>query len=165
MLSEPAAALRAIASAGFVGSLLLLGVIDFRTRRLPDRIVIPTLWAGLVLNAGYGAFATPAQAILGAAGGYLALWSLAFAYRLRRSGAAFGRGDFKLAAMIGAWLGMQALPAVLLAAFVSGTCAVLPQLLLGRARLDQAVPFGPALAIGGLLVLALGPSLDGLLPF
>ncbi len=144
-----------------VACLAVLSAIDLRTRRLPDRIVLPLLWAGLLVNAATGAFASPAQAIEGAAAGYAALWLLAAAYQLRRSVTAFGGGDLKLAAAIGAWLGIQAVPAALLVAFLSGTCAVLPGLLRGRVALRQRVPFGPALALGAGAVLAWGPSLSG----
>jgi len=163
-LGTAAAPVRLVAEACFLAVLAALSVIDFRIRRLPDRVVLPTLWAGLVLNAA-GAFTTPAQAVLGAAAGYLSLWLLAALYGLRagREVAAFGGGDLKLAAAIGAWFGLDALPAALLVAFVAGSCAALPGLLSGRLRLDRSVPFGPALALGGAAVLFAGPSLAGIL--
>jgi len=163
VLAAIAGPVRSLAEACFLAVLAALSVVDLRTRRLPDRIVLPTLWAGLVLNAGGAAFATPAAAVLGAAVGYLSLWLLSATYALRagRRCAAFGGGDLKLSAMIGAWFGVQAVPAALLVAFVAGTCAVLPGLLSGRFRLGQTVPFGPALALGGVAVLVAGPSLAG----
>lgn len=134
----------------------LLSVIDLRTRRLPNAIVFPTLWAGLVLNA-FSLFTDPADSILGAAAAYGSLWLIAKIYALRRKGSpAFGGGDLKLAAVIGAWFGLLAVPPALLIAFVAGTAAVLPGLITGRVRVGQTVPFGPALALGGTVVLLAG---------
>lgn len=158
-----AGAIRDLAVACFLGTLVLLSLIDLRERRLPDRIVLPMLWAGLVLNSSTALLAAPGNAVLGAAAGYATLWLLSATYAASagRWRPAFGGGDLKLAAMIGAWLGVQALPATLLVAFTSGTCAVLPGVLVGRYRLGQTVPFGPALALGGATALVTGPSLSG----
>lgn len=148
--------LRWAAGAALLAVLLLLSLIDLQTRRLPDRIVLPALWAGLLANA-FGLFVEPSEAILGAAGGYLALYGLSKLYRLRPGAPrAFGGGDLKLAAMLGAWLGLRSVPFALLVAFLSGTLAVLPGLLLGRLRITQTIPFGPALALGGAVVLLAG---------
>ncbi len=147
----------------FTVALLVLTVFDVRTGRLPDRIVLPCLWVGLLLNSSPAALVPASDAIVGAAAGYAVLRSLGTLYELRRTGAAFGRGDMKLSAMIGAWLGVGALPSVLLVAFVSGTAAVVVPLLLRRLSLKHKIPFGPALAAGGALTLLSGPSLFGLL--
>ena len=141
----------------FLAVLTVLGGIDLRTGRLPDRIVLPALWTGLLLNAGT-VLTTPADAILGAAAGYLALRALSAAWSWWRPGAAMGRGDFKMAAMIGAWLGLGALPVALLLAFAGGTLAILPLLATGRCRAGQHVPFGPALAGGAAIVALTGPA-------
>lgn len=156
LLADVALPVRLLSGAAFLAVLVALSVIDLRTRRLPSAIVLPTLWAGLVLNAGH-VFTTPEDAILGAVAGYGSLWLLGAAYSVRRP-AAFGGGDLKLCAMIGAWFGVQAVPATLLVAFVAGTCAVLPLLMARRCRLTQAVPFGPALSLGGAVVLLAGSS-------
>ena len=150
-----------VAATMFVGVLASLGVIDWQTGRLPDRIVLPTLWSGLVLNACGECFATASDAILGCAAGYGALWLLCALHRCLRGSVAFGGGDLKLAAMIGAWLGIASIPAVLLVAFVSGSCAAAPALLRRKLRLSHTVPFGPALALGGCVALATGPTLAG----
>jgi leader peptidase (prepilin peptidase)/N-methyltransferase len=139
--------LKSAAAALFLLALLTLSLIDLRIQRLPDKIVLPMLGAGLAANAG-ALFTSPLDAILGAVAGYGSLWLLAALYSFRTPGA-FGGGDLKLAAMIGAWLGASALPLVLLVAFVSGTCVALPLVLTGICRLDQRIPFGPALALGG----------------
>lgn len=156
LLAGVALPVRVLAGGGFLAVLAVLSAIDLRTRRLPSAIVLPTLWAGLVLNAGH-VFTTPEDAILGAVAGYGSLRLLGAAYSIRRP-AAFGGGDLKLCAMIGAWFGVQAVPATLLVAFVAGTCAVLPLLVARRCRMAEAVPFGPALSLGGATVLLAGPS-------
>lgn len=156
--TEPA---RLAASATLLALLIWLSVIDLRIQRLPDRIVLPALWSGLALNAAH-VITTPADAILGAILGYLSLWFLSAVYSLR-SGAAMGGGDLKTAAMIGAWLGASALPVALMIAFVSGTCTVLPLMALGRCRLGDPIPFGPALAFGAATSLLGGPPLERLL--
>lgn len=150
----------AAARVGFLAVLIWLSVIDLRVRRLPDVIVLPTLLAGLVLS-GFSVLVTPTEAFLGAGGGYLALRLLAVLWSFRgtpAAGPAFGGGDLKAAAMIGAWIGVSALPVALLIAFVAGTLAVLPALLTRRIRVGDQVPFGPALALGGGVVLIVGPE-------
>ncbi len=155
-LASHAAELRWAAGGALLCILLLLSLIDLRTRRLPNVIVLPTLWIGLLLNTA-GVFAEPADAILGAVAGYGSLWTLSRLHGLRRKGSpAFGGGDLKLAGAIGAWLGVLAVFPALLIAFVAGTVAVLPALVTGRLRFGHTVPFGPALALGGSVVLLVG---------
>lgn len=155
--------LRLLACLGFSAVLAWLSIVDLRIRRLPDRIVLPTLWAGLTLNAAFSLVAEPAEAVLGAVGGYAALRVLAAAWSFRRPDAAFGGGDLKMAAMIGAWLGASALPVVLGVAFTAGSLAILPMLLAGRCGMTQEVPFGPALAVGGVAALVAGPEIAAVL--
>ena len=157
LLARHGETVRTVAGAGFLGALLWLSIVDFRIRRLPDRIVLPTLWIGLGLNA-FGVFTEAADAILGAIAGYAGLWLLGAVYSVRQRDA-IGRGDMKLAAMMGAWLGASALPTALAVAFVGGTLACLPFLLAGRFGTKHEVPFGPALAAGGAVALLAGPSL------
>lgn len=150
--------LRWPAEAGFVAAGVALAVTDLRTGRLPDRIVLPALWAGLLLNTS-GLFATPADAVLGAAAGYLSLWLLDAGHALCAGGRhGLGRGDLKLAAMVGGWVGLSGLASVLLIAFLAGTCAVLLGVLRRHRRIGESMPFGPALALGGVVVLLAGPS-------
>ncbi len=158
LFGDPAALCRFVAGTGLILILFVLSIIDFFTRRLPDRIVFPILATGLTLNCA-GVFTNPADALGGAAAGYCSLWIILRINALRRDASpAFGGGDLKLAAAIGAWLGLLAVPAVLLIAFVTGTLAVAPALLSGRLRRTQTVPFGPALALGGATVLVMGKS-------
>lgn len=151
-----APAMRLLAGTGLLAAGLALGIIDLRTQRLPDRIVLPLLGAGLGLNAAT-LFTTPTDALLGAAVGYALLRIPGHAYGLAHAGRpCFGGGDVKLAAAMGAWFGVQGVVLTLLLAFLAGACAVLPGLALGRRALAQRVPFGPAIVLGAGAVLLLG---------
>jgi len=130
---------------GLGATLLALGFIDARTRLLPDVITLPLLWAGLLVNLGH-VFTTPESAILGAAAGYASLWLVYWAFRLATGKEGIGYGDFKLFAALGAWLGWQALPSILLIAAVAGAVAGIAALLSGRVKRDEPLPFGPFLA-------------------
>lgn len=153
------ATLQALAALGLGWALLSLAVIDLRTQLLPDAITLPLLWAGLLLSL-LPAGPAPAEAILGAACGYLSLWSVYWLFRLLTGKEGMGYGDFKLLAALGAWMGAGALlPVILLSSLVG---AVLGLLLIALRRQDRGVPmpFGPFLAAAGWLWLILGPRLD-----
>ena len=123
---------------------------------LPDDITLPLLWAGLLFNLVSGAVALP-DAVLGAAGGYLLLWSIYWLFKLATGKEGMGFGDFKLLAALGAWLGWQALPAIILLSSIVG--AVLGALILtlrGQDR-SQPLPFGPYLAAAGWMCLLWDP--------
>ncbi|WP_439816520.1 prepilin peptidase [Zavarzinia sp. CC-PAN008] len=149
---------QAVAVAGLFAVLAWLSLVDLRSGRLPDRVTLPTLAAGLAVNA-FGLLVPWDQALLGMVCGYGALW-LPNALYARRGRVAFGGGDLKLAALLGAWLGVGALPGLFLVAFVAGTCACAPLLATGRVALASRVPFGPALALGGVVVFLVPDILD-----
>lgn len=141
-----------------VWALVLLSLIDINTRLLPDDIVLPLLWLGLLLNA-WGGFASLQSAVFGATAGYLALWALYWAGRLATGEEPLGYGDFKLTAALGAWLGLPALAVVLLGAASLHTGWRMVSGLRGSA--SREAPFGPFLAAGGfiaLMVRALWPA-------
>lgn len=133
-------------------ALLLLAVIDQREMLLPDSVTQPLLWAGLLMNLN-GAWAPLPQAVLGAVAGYLCLWLLFHGFRLATGKEGMGYGDFKLLAAIGAWVGVAALPAVILIAAVSGLAWGCWLLLTRRATLGAAQPFGVHLAWAGAVML------------
>ncbi|WP_204524271.1 prepilin peptidase [Corticimicrobacter populi] len=150
-VSQHAWVVMAVAACG--ASLLALAWIDARTCLLPDGLTLPLLWAGLLVNLD-GALTPLRDAVLGAAGGYLVLWCAAAAYRRLTGREGMGYGDFKLLAALGAWLGWTWLPALML---VSSACGVLAALLgraMGWCRAGQALPFGPWLALAGIMALA-----------
>ncbi|MFP4160727.1 MAG: prepilin peptidase [Ectothiorhodospira sp.] len=136
-------------------SLLALAVIDLRTSLLPDTLTLPVLWLGLVLNLG-GIFTDPTSSLLGAVLGYLSLWSVYQAFRLLTGKEGMGYGDFKLFALLGAWLGWQMLPLIILLASLVGALVGLTLIVLrGRDR-ELPIPFGPYLAAAGWIALLWG---------
>jgi leader peptidase (prepilin peptidase)/N-methyltransferase len=146
----------------FSWTLLALAVIDWRTQLLPDTLTLGLLWLGLLASLGFAggtALVGPAQAIAGAALGYGVLWLIfqLFLYATGKEG--MGYGDFKLAAAIGAWLGWQRLPLVLLMA--AGAGAIVGGALMASGRLARGapMPFGPWLAGAGWLGLTTGDTI------
>lgn len=137
----------------YTWALVALTGIDFDTQLLPDPITLPLLWLGLVIAAsGYGLI-DPSDAILGAAGGYGVLWTVYWGFRLATGKEGMGYGDFKLLAAIGAWLGWQVLPGILLLAAAGGLAWALALSLIGRRGAGQPIAFGPFLALGGWIAL------------
>lgn len=136
-------------------SLITLSVIDFDTQLLPDDITLPLLWAGLLYNLFYGGVPI-ADAVLGAAAGYLLLWSVYWVFKAVTGKEGMGYGDFKLLAALGAWLGWQSLPIIILLSSAVGAVLGLGLILLqGRDRAEP-MPFGPYLATAGWIALFWG---------
>ncbi|MBP0598496.1 prepilin peptidase [Herbaspirillum sp. LeCh32-8] len=135
--------------------LVALAFIDAETMLLPDALTLPLLWLGLLVNLGHRIAPLP-DAVLGAAGGYAALWLIFWAFKLATGKEGLGYGDFKLMAALGAWLGWQALPLVLLTASALGAAVGIALVVSGRHERGQAIPFGPYLAIAGMLALLYG---------
>lgn len=128
--------------------LLTLAVIDHHRQLLPDVLTLPLLWIGLLFNI-QGHFAPLEQATIGAVAGYVCLWSVFWLFKLATGKEALGYGDFKLLAALGAWLGWQALPQVILVAAASGLLVTLIQRGLAKQDLNQPLAFGPWLAVSG----------------
>lgn len=153
--------LATLAALGFTWALIALSVIDFDHQLLPDSISLPLLWAGLLLSLD-GTFVGPAQAIIGAAVGYLSLWSVYHVFKLLTGKEGMGYGDFKLLAVMGAWMGWQAVPLVIiLSSFVGAAVGVALILALGRDR-NVPIPFGPYIAAAGFIALLWRDELIGL---
>ncbi|MCH8544384.1 MAG: A24 family peptidase [Alcanivorax sp.] len=140
-------------------ALVALAMIDFDTTLLPDSITYPLLWVGLMAAWAGISPVSLQDAVMGAAAGYLALWSVYWAFKLLTGKEGMGYGDFKLLAALGAWLGWQLLPLVILLSSVVG--AVVGGLLLatGAVKRDQGIPFGPYLAGAGLIALLWGQAI------
>ncbi|WP_037586057.1 prepilin peptidase [Stenoxybacter acetivorans] len=128
-------------------ALIALFFIDADTQLLPDSITLPLLWLGLLFNLFFS-FVSLQQAVLGAAAGYLSLWLLFQAFKLITGKEGMGFGDFKLLAALGAWLGVSALPLIILMAALVGIAASIA-LKIGR---GQPMAFGPALAFAGWII-------------
>lgn len=144
-----------------VWMLLALAVIDLDTQLLPDDLTLPLLWAGLAANLS-GTFAPLQDAVIGAMAGYLALWSVYHAFRLLTGREGMGYGDFKLLAAIGAWLGWQMLPVVVIASSALGAVVGAGLIVARRHQAGVPLPFGPFLAGAGVLALFWGPALTDL---
>jgi len=157
--ATPAAA----AACLFLWSLIALTFIDFDTQLLPDTITLPLLWSGLLANvAGFVPGVSLRDAVIGAIAGYVALWIVYWLFKLIRGKEGMGYGDFKLLSALGAWLGWQMLPLiVLLSSFVGAIIGIGLVVFKGR---DHQVPlaFGPYLAIAGVIALFFGRSLISL---
>ncbi len=139
----------------FTWSLLALTMIDIDTMLLPDAITLPLLWLGLLVNL-FGLFAPLQDAVIGAMAGYGVLWAVFWAFKIFTGKEGMGYGDFKLLAALGAWLGWQALPMIiLLSSFVGAVLGILVMLLQKRGK-DVPIPFGPYLAIAGWIALVWG---------
>src|SRR5262249_40049495 len=119
---------------------------------------LPLLWAGLIANL-FGLFTPLASAVIGAIAGYLSLWTVYWLFKLIRGKEGMGYGDFKLLAALGAWLGWEMLPLIILLSSVAG--AVIGLTLIAFRRGDHAtpLPFGPYLALAGAIALFFGPAL------
>lgn len=139
-------------------TLLPLIVIDLDHQLLPDKLTLPLLWLGLVFNLG-NSFTGLQSAVIGALAGYLSLWSVYHLFRILTGKEGMGYGDFKLFAALGAWLGWQMLPVIILLA--AGTGAVTGIALILSRRLPKGVPmpFGPFLAAAGWIALMWGHQL------
>ena len=137
-------------------TLLALAVIDLDTTLLPDDLTYPLLWAGLLASVlGVSPVSLP-DAVIGAMAGYLALWSLYWVFKLLTGKEGMGYGDFKLLAALGAWLGWQYLPVVVLLSSVVGLVFAVSMMASGSVKRDQGIPFGPYLAIAGWIALLWG---------
>jgi len=138
--------------------LIVLSFVDLDHMLLPDVITLPLLWLGLLVNLA-GGFCDIGSAVIGAVSGYLVLWIIFHVYRMISGREGFGYGDFKLLAALGAWLGWQMLPLVLLLASLCGAVIGITLIMLTPREARQPLPFGPYLAVAGWIVLLWGDAL------
>jgi len=148
----------AFAAMVFVWCIIAASVIDLDTQLLPDAITLPLLWLGLLLNTA-GVFTDLRSAVIGAAAGYLALWSVYWLFRLATGKEGMGFGDFKLLAAIGAWLGWQMLPLTILLSSLIGATVGIALIVFARHGRSMPIPFGPYLGAAGIVALFWGPQL------
>lgn len=142
----------ALAALVLSGGVLTLASIDVQTGLLPDALTLPLMWMGLLFHAS-GGWISPSVSLLGAAGGYCVLWLVFTAYKWKTGREGMGYGDFKLTAALGAWLGVYAIPSLLLYASVAGVLAGLAVKRFAHGSTHIAIPFGPFLALAGILIL------------
>jgi len=141
-----------------IWSLIALTFIDFDTTYLPDSITLPLLWCGLLFNLG-NTYSDLHSAVIGAMAGYLALWSVYWGFKLLTGKEGMGYGDFKLLAALGAWLGWQMLPLIILLSSMVGAVVGILLIVLAKRGRDVPIPFGPYLATAGLIAVFWGDAL------
>jgi len=140
-------------------SLIALSLIDYDTQLLPDVITLPLLWLGLILSL-WAVFVDPATSIIGAVAGYLILWTVFQLFKLATGKEGMGFGDFKLLALLGAWLGWQLLPAIILLSSLAGAVIGVSLIVFKQHNKDKPIPYGPYLAIAGWLALMWGKEIN-----
>ena len=152
---------QALFIAGACYALLAMAVIDLRTQLLPDILTLPLLWAGLLYQLLFQPLML-SSAVLGAIAGYLVLWSVYWLFKLFTGKEGMGYGDFKLLAALGAWLGWQTLPLVLIISAGLGAIFGIALQLVQKDKRGMPMPFGPFLALGGWVALLMGDTLIAL---
>jgi len=149
-------------------ALVPVTMIDADTQLIPDSIVLPLMWLGLAMSLFHpvdGAdtlFLAPQDAIVGAMAGYLSLWSVYQLFKLVTGKEGMGYGDFKLLAALGAWLGWQALPMIILMSAIVGALVGLTLMALNRHERSVPMPFGPYLAAAGWITMLWGDIIAGM---
>jgi len=138
--------------------LVCLTLIDFDHMLLPDQIVMPLLWLGLLINLP-GTFVPITDAVLGATVGYMSLFSIFWLFKLVTGKEGMGYGDFKLFALFGAWIGWQLLPILILMASVVGAIVGISLMVFKKHQREQAIPFGPYLAVAGWITILWGETI------
>jgi leader peptidase (prepilin peptidase)/N-methyltransferase len=139
--------------------LICLSFIDYDHQYLPDNITLPFLWLGLLLNLN-GIFVDISSAVIGAMAGYLILWSVYQIFKKLTGKEGMGYGDFKLLAMLGAWLGWQVLPVIILLSTLVGSLIGISLILFRQHDRSHPIPFGPYLAIAGWVALLWGNEIN-----
>jgi len=146
-------------------ALIAISVIDFDTQLIPDSISLPLVWIGLSLSlfspveGAERLFVDPKSSIVGALAGYLSLWSVYHLFRLITGKEGMGYGDFKLLAALGAWLGWQMLPLIIMLSAVVGTIVGIGMIAFVRHDRNVPIPFGPYLAAAGWIALLYGTEI------
>ena len=144
----------------FTWVLIALTGIDFREQLLPDQITLPLLWLGLFANLN-GTFVPLNEAVVGALAGYLSLWSVFWLFKLITGKEGMGYGDFKLLAALGAWMGWQMLPLIIILSTFVGALVGVAGLLMNTRERQVPMAFGPFLAMAGWIALIWGDKILG----
>ena len=140
-------------------SLITLTMIDIDTYLLPDDITLPLLWLGLIVNS-LGGFTDLSSAVWGAIVGYLSLWSVYQLFKLLTGKEGMGYGDFKLLAALGAWMGWQMLPQIILLSSLVGAVIGISMIVIRGRDKNIPIPFGPYLAIAGWIAFVWGDTIN-----
>ena len=135
--------------------LLAMSLIDADHQLLPDVLVLPLMWLGLIVNS-FALLVPLSDAVWGAVAGYMSLWSVFWLFKLITGKDGMGYGDFKLLALLGAWGGWQIVPMTLLMASLVGVFAGLILMRVRKTQVSTPMPFGPYLAIASWIALLWG---------
>ena len=138
--------------------LVCLTMIDFDHMLLPDQMTLPMLWLGLLININ-GMIVPLDQAVIGAVAGYMSLYSVFWLFKFFTGKEGMGHGDFKLVALFGAWMGWQLLPLLILMASAVGAIVGISLMVFRNHKREQAIPFGPYLAVAGWITLLWGEGI------
>ncbi len=139
----------------FTWSLIVLTMIDIDKQLLPDDITLPLMWIGLLANIS-GLFTDVSSAVIGAVAGYMTLWCVYWLFKILTKKEGMGYGDFKLLAALGAWMGWQALPLIIiLSSMVGAVIGIAGIIIMGKDK-SKPMPFGPYLAIAGWIAFFWG---------
>ena len=146
-------------------TLIAISVIDIDHQIIPDSISLPFVWIGLMLSLFHPMqgsevlFIDSETAVVGALAGYLSLWTVYQLFRLLTGKEGMGYGDFKLLAVLGAWLGWQMLPLIILLSAIVGAVVGISMIVFRRADRSTPIPFGPYLAAAGWIAMLWGPQI------
>lgn len=140
-------------------SLISLTMIDFHTQLLPDNITLPLIWIGIVINMS-GLFTDLQSSVIGAIAGYLILWIVYHTFRILTGKEGMGYGDFKLLAVLGAWMGWQFLPQIIILSSLVGAIIGITMMIAFKHDKNVPIPFGPYLAIAGWIALVWGEKIN-----
>jgi leader peptidase (prepilin peptidase)/N-methyltransferase len=150
--------LAGLATLLFAYLLIAMTFIDADTQLLPDDLTLPLLWCGLLVNLN-GTFVPLKDAVIGAAAGYLSLWSIYWLFKLTTGKEGMGYGDFKLLAALGAWLGWIMLPVIILLSSLVGAVVGIGLIVFAKHGRNNPIPFGPYLAAAGMIALLFGKQI------
>ena len=133
--------------------------IDFDNKLLLDEITLPILWLGILASL-VPVYTSPTDAIIGAVAGYLSLWSVFQLFKLVTGKEGMGFGDFKLLALLGAWLGWQFLPQIILISTLLGSLVGITLIISKKMNRENPIPFGPYIAAAGYIALIWGEQIN-----
>ena len=139
--------------------LIALTGIDLDEMLLPDQLTLPLLWLGLLINLD-GTFTSPTDAVIGAAAGYMSLWTVFWAFKLITGKEGMGYGDFKLLAVLGAWFGWQLLPLIILLSSLVGAVVGITLIVSKKLHQGNPIPFGPYIALAGWIAMIWGTDIN-----
>ena len=145
----------------FTWYLIALSGIDIKTQYLPDNMTLPLLWLGIILNI-FSTYTDLTSSVLGAIFGYLSLWLVFHIFKFITGKEGMGYGDFKLLAALGAWMGWQLLPLIILLSSAVGAIIGITMIVTKLQERSKPIPFGPYLAVAGWIAMLYGEQLMGL---